>query len=150
MPPSKRFMELTDKMKDIHIRKNAGYAGDCPDAFKNFRESEDFEVSAFKGCMVRMSDKWSRIKSLSKNPKNDMVGESIKDTLIDLANYSIIAYCLYEEEEAMLEKQKIITQKENREESVDENIVSTKKSNLENSNEYSETAVFRGWRGNVG
>jgi hypothetical protein len=140
MPPSKRFMELTDKMKDIHIRKNAGYAGDCPDAFKNFRESEDFEVSAFKGCMVRMSDKWSRIKSLSKNPDNDMVGESIKDTLIDLANYSIIAYCLYEEEEA----EKI------RKESVNESIISTEKTNIENSNEDSQTAVFRGWRRDLG
>jgi nitrogen regulatory protein PII-like uncharacterized protein len=133
-------MELTDKMKDIHIRKNAGYAGDCPDAFKNFRESEDFEVSAFKGCMVRMSDKWSRIKSLSKNPKNDMVGESIKDTLIDLANYSIIAICLYEEEEA----EKI------RKESIDESIISTEKTNIENSHEDTQTEVFRGWRGYVG
>lgn len=140
MPPSKRFMELTEKMKDIHIRKNAGYAGDCPDAFKNFRESEDFEVSAFKGCMVRMSDKWSRIKSLSKNPENDMVGESIKDTLIDLANYSIIAYCLYEEEEA----EKI------RKESVDENIISTEKTNIEDSHEDTQTEVFRGWGDLVG
>lgn len=151
MPPSKRFMELTDKMKDIHIRKNAGYAGDSPDAFKNFRESEDFEVSAFKGCMVRMSDKWSRIKSLSKNPKNDMVGESIKDTLIDLANYCIIAYCLYEEEEAIVEKQKIIVQEEKiRKENINEGTVSTSETRLEDGNEHSETTVFRGRRNNVG
>jgi hypothetical protein len=131
MPPSKRFMELTETMKDIHIRKNAGYAGDCLDAFKNFRESEDFGVSAFMGCMVRMSDKWSRIKSLSKNPNNDMVGESIKDTLIDLANYSIIAYCLYEEEEKI------------RKENVDEGIVPTNETRLEDSNEYFTEEVFR-------
>jgi hypothetical protein len=129
MPPSKRFMELLDVMRDIHVRKNAGYSGDSPDAFSNFRESEDFNVSAFKGCMVRMSDKWSRIKCLSKNPDNDKVGEAITDTLIDLANYSIIAVCLYEEE--------------NRKESVDEGIVCTKTSSIEDSYEHTSPEVFR-------
>jgi len=151
MPPSKRFMELTEKMKDIHIRKNAGYAGDCPDAFKNFRESEDFGIPAFKGCMVRMSDKWSRIKNLTKNPDNDMVGESIKDTLIDLSNYCIIAYCLYEEEEAIKEKKTtVIAEGKIREESVDENIVSTEKTNIEDSHKNTQTAVFRGGRDYMG
>lgn len=138
MPPSKRFMELLDVMKDIHIKKNAGYCGDSPDAFKNFRQAELFGISAFQGCLVRMSDKFMRVANLSKNAEADQVGEAITDTLLDLANYAIIAICLYEEEEKI------------RKESVDENIVSTKESNLKNSNEHPQTAVFRGWRGNVG
>jgi hypothetical protein len=121
-------MELLEVMRDIHIKKNAGYSGDAPDAFSNFRESEDFDVSAFKGCMVRMSDKWSRIKCLSKNPDNDKVGEAITDTLIDLANYSIIAVCLYEEE--------------NRKENVNEGIVCAEESNLRNSKENPQTKIF--------
>ena len=100
MPPSKRFMELLKTMEDIHIRKNAGYAGaDCPDPWANFRMSEMFGIAPFDGCMVRLSDKFIRVANLRKNPKNDQVNESMKDTLIDLANYAVIAICLLEEEE---------------------------------------------------
>jgi len=99
MAPSKRFVELLKKMEDIHTRKNAGYAGcDNPDAFANFRMSEMFGVSPFRGCLVRLSDKFIRIANLTKDSKNEQVGEAITDTLLDLANYAIIAICLYEEE----------------------------------------------------
>jgi hypothetical protein len=95
----KRFMELVQEMADIHIRKNKGYSGDNPDSWANFRMAEMFGVSAFKGCLIRMSDKFIRVSNLTKNPANDQVGENIKDTLIDLANYALIAICLMEEME---------------------------------------------------
>lgn len=132
MPPSKRFIELLEVMKDIHTRKNAGYSGDCSDAFGNFRKAELFGVSAFQGCLVRMSDKFMRVASLTKNSNNEQVGESIKDSLIDLANYAIIGVCLYEEEEEKFRK-----------ENVNEGIVSTSKTRLENSDEHFKTALFR-------
>lgn len=96
---SKRYIELLKQMKDLHIRKNAGYAGDSPDPWANFREAENFDVSTFKGVLIRMSDKWVRMKNLIKNPSNEQVGESIKDTLLDLASYALIAVCLSEEKE---------------------------------------------------
>jgi len=100
MAGNKRYLELLDQMKDIHVRKNAGYAGmDAVDSWANFRMSEAFGVSAFLGCLVRMSDKYIRITNLVKNPKNEQVGESIKDTLIDLAAYALIGVCLLEEKE---------------------------------------------------
>jgi len=98
MPPSKRFVQLLKEMEELHNRKNAGYAGDSPDPFLNFRQAEMMGVSAFKGCLIRMSDKFSRICSLSKNPDNDKVGEAITDTLMDMAVYSLIAICLFEEQ----------------------------------------------------
>lgn len=98
-PNKTRFQELIEKMQDIQRRKNAGYAGqDNPDPWANFRMAEMFGVSAFIGCLVRMSDKFIRIANLVKNPKNEQVNESITDTLLDLANYCLIAICLYEEE----------------------------------------------------
>lgn len=97
---SKRYLELLDQMKDLHIRKNAGYAGDSPDPWANFRLSDAFGVSPFKGVLVRMSDKWIRITNLVKNPANEKVGESIKDTLFDLAAYSLIAIAILEEQDA--------------------------------------------------
>jgi len=95
---SQKYLDLLDKMKDLHIRKSAGYAGqNNPDAWANFRMSEGFGVSAFLGCLIRITDKFIRIQNLVKNPKNDMVGESVRDTLFDLASYALIAICLWDE-----------------------------------------------------
>jgi hypothetical protein len=92
-----RYLQLLEQMKDLHIRKNAGYAGDNKDRWANFRMSTMFGVSPLNGCLVRMSDKFIRIGNLVQNPSNEMVGENIKDTLMDLASYSLIAVCLLEE-----------------------------------------------------
>ena len=93
-----RFLELLDEMKAIHIAKCAGYAGeDNPDTWANFRQAEGFGVSALLGCLIRLSDKFIRVQNLVRNSKNEQVGESIKDTLIDLAGYALIAICLIEE-----------------------------------------------------
>lgn len=96
---SQRYLDLLEEMKDLHIRKNSGYAGDSPDPWANFRMSEAFGVPAFLGVLARMSDKYVRITNLVKNPKNEKVGESIKDTLMDLSAYALIALLIYEETE---------------------------------------------------
>jgi nitrogen regulatory protein PII-like uncharacterized protein len=95
---SEKYLELLVKMRDLHVRKNAGYAGDSPDPWANFRMSELFGVSPFLGVLVRMSDKFIRVSNLVKNPDNEKVGENIKDTLMDLAAYSLIAIAILEEE----------------------------------------------------
>lgn len=97
---SKRYIELLEQMKELHIKKNAGYAGqDNPDPWANFRMSEAVGVSSFKGCLIRLSDKYIRVTNLVKNPSNEQVGESVKDTLFDLAAYALIAICLLEEQD---------------------------------------------------
>ena len=101
---SKRFLSLLDEIRVLHENKNAGYSGNDLDPFKNFRQSELFGVSPFKGCLIRMSDKFSRVASLSKNPDLDLVDEKIEDTLLDLSVYALIAICLYEEEKRKGEK----------------------------------------------
>ena len=94
-----RYLKLLEEMKELHERKNKGYSGDSEDRWANFRMSEEFGVSAFLGCMIRLSDKYIRVQNLIKNPKNEQEGESIKDTLMDLSAYALIAICLLEEEE---------------------------------------------------
>lgn len=85
--------------KDLHIAKNAGYAGaNNPDPWANFRLSKAFGISPVLGVAVRMSDKYIRIRNLKDNPANERVGESILDTLADLAAYALIAVCLLREE----------------------------------------------------
>ena len=95
---SPEYLRLLETMADLHRRKNAGYAGGKADPWDNFRECEDFGVPAFVGVLVRLSDKWKRIKSLQRNPANDQVGESKRDTLMDLAAYALIAVCLLDEQ----------------------------------------------------
>jgi hypothetical protein len=103
-------MDLLEKMRDLHIAKNAGYAGDSVDPWANFRMSEAFGVPAFKGCLIRMSDKYIRVTNLIKNPANEQVGENIKDTLFDLAAYALIAVCLMEEADGIQKQQDISIQ----------------------------------------
>jgi hypothetical protein len=146
-------MELTEEMKELHNRKNAGYAGDSPDPFLNFRQAEAMGVSAFKGCLIRMSDKFSRICSLSKNPNNDKVNEAITDTLMDMAVYSLIAICLYEEKQKKEEENNargitsgnergIINEKTER-------LICSQETDIKNSAEHSKTEVFSGWRADM-
>jgi hypothetical protein len=89
-----KFYDLIDEICELHARKNADYAKDS-DPLSNFRQAEAFGIPAWKGVLVRMSDKWSRIQELSngKTPQN----ESLRDSLIDLAVYSLIAIVLTED-----------------------------------------------------
>lgn len=101
MAASKQLLAMLDEMKDLHRRKNAGYNGDNADPFTNFKACEAFGVPAFRGVLVRMADKWGRIQSLASNPTNEQVGESIRDTLQDMAMYALIAIYLYDEQATM-------------------------------------------------
>jgi len=92
-----QYLKLLDEMKTLHINKNAGYSGDSSDRWANFRLAEVVGVEAWRGAMIRMTDKWIRITNLIKNPSNEKVGESIEDTLMDLASYALIVICLLRE-----------------------------------------------------
>lgn len=98
--PSPAYLALLDEMRDLHIRKSTGYAGDNPDVWCNFRGTEGFGVPAPVGALIRASDKFLRVQSLIKNPAHEMVGEAIEDTLMDLAAYALITICLLREQAA--------------------------------------------------
>lgn len=89
-----KFYELIKEICELHDKKNSDYAKDG-DPLSNFHRAEAFGIPAWKGVLVRMSDKWSRIEELSngKTPQN----ESLRDSLIDLAVYALIDVVLLEE-----------------------------------------------------
>jgi len=98
MAKNKRFVELINELLEMHEQKSAGYAGkDAVDTWSNFKMSEKMGVTPFKGCLVRLSDKFMRVASLARDETNDQCREPITDTLLDLASYALIAICLYEE-----------------------------------------------------
>ena len=94
---SKRFYEILSTIKNLHDAKRHDY-GAKEDIFANFRLSNLAGISPWKGSVVRMGDKYSRICSFIKNGDFKFKEESIKDTLMDMAIYSLITIILYEEE----------------------------------------------------
>jgi hypothetical protein len=91
-----RFYELLKQMKEVHDAKRHDYGNE--DVLANFRYSELAGIPCWKGCLVRIGDKFSRIMNYAKSESLAVKDEKIKDTLIDMANYSLIALILLEEE----------------------------------------------------
>lgn len=78
------FKKITDEMVELTRKKNNDYGGET-DPWKNFREFGEL------GIIVRMSDKWARIKSaLFEKRHLQVADETVEDTIKDLAVYSII------------------------------------------------------------
>lgn len=90
------FSQVLKEMLEMHCRKGADY-GTGEDIFANIRASEEFGIDGWKGSILRANDKMSRLKAffLHGNLKN----ESVEDSLLDLANYAVIALCLYREKQ---------------------------------------------------
>ena len=95
---SKRFYEILDVIKNLHDQKRHDY-GANEDIFANFRLSELSGISAWQGSVVRMGDKYARKSNFIKKGEFKFKEEGIKDTLMDMAIYSLITMILFEEEE---------------------------------------------------
>ena len=92
-----KFYELLDLMAKTHSEKNSDYAIK-DDPLSNLRASERFGIAGYRGNAVRMADKWERFCNLLTKEPN-VKGETIKDTLMDLAVYSLLEIILIEEYE---------------------------------------------------
>ena len=95
---SARFFELLDSIKELHDKKRHDY-GANEDVFANFRLSELSGIPAWQGSVVRMGDKYARMSNFIKKGEFKFKEESIKDTLQDMAIYSLITLILFEEAE---------------------------------------------------
>jgi hypothetical protein len=91
-----QFTELLNKCKEIMSAKNADYSGGDDGPFLNFNQIEMLtkgKITRDQGVLVRMTDKLSRVHRLLEN--NAVVkNETIEDTLMDLANYSLLLILL--------------------------------------------------------
>lgn len=82
---------LCKRMQEITKAKNADYTGKTDDPFANFRRCEQLDICTTEiGFLTRMTDKIARINSLLQNGVAQVKDESIEDTLLDLANYSLL------------------------------------------------------------
>lgn len=87
----KFHQECCDKMIAITKAKNADYTGTDPDPFSNFSRVHSLGICSIEqGFLVRMTDKLSRISSFVQKGVLEVKDESVEDTLLDLANYSLL------------------------------------------------------------
>lgn len=85
------FEDKTELMKEICVNKNHDYTGKNVSPFANFEKVERLGIcSTEQGFLTRMSDKLSRVISFVEQGVLKVEDEKIEDTLIDLANYSLL------------------------------------------------------------
>lgn len=105
--------ECCKKMIAITKAKNADYTGKTEDPFLNFSRVESFGIcSVEQGFLVRMTDKLSRINSFAQKGILEVKDESIEDTLLDLANYSLLLAGYIKSEKLKRSQGAILTQRE--------------------------------------
>ena len=73
--------EVCEEINDLYARKNHDYG----DSFH-----QPFVEEGMAMARIRLGDKFNRFKTLSRGGEQKVNDESIRDTLIDLANYAIM------------------------------------------------------------
>lgn len=88
-------LNILNNMQKVYEAKDNDYSSTgLP--MGNLRKCEDAGIEAWRGCLVRMGDKISRLENFI-NSQEYMVDEKAEDTILDLANYSILMSCLLNE-----------------------------------------------------
>ena len=86
-----KHAEYCERMKKITKAKNADYSGSRNYPFDNFEIVEKLGIATTEtGFLTRMMDKMSRISCILQTGKQHVKDETIEDTLLDLANYSLL------------------------------------------------------------
>lgn len=82
----KQLEEIQTEARELFKKKNADYG----DAFADY---------GTVGVLVRLGDKIRRLQSISKSGITMVEDEKMRDTLIDLHNYSAMAIMLMDEKQ---------------------------------------------------
>ena len=90
MKKYERHSEITKQLNEIYIAKNTDYGDAFGDTFKKL---------GIISAVTRIADKTNRLMSLSAKTEaeRNVKDETIKDTLLDLANYAIMTLIEMEE-----------------------------------------------------
>ena len=77
----KEHQNICNALHEIYVKKNHDYGDSVHDTYEKY---------GLTSVLVRLEDKLNRAKTLSK--KDGLVAdEKLKDTLLDMANYAILA-----------------------------------------------------------
>ena len=90
-----RHERLCRELHELYRRKNADYG----DSFHKTFLEEGYAMSR-----IRLTDKLERFKQISRMGAQQVNDESLRDTLIDLANYAVMTIVEMERGEEWKEK----------------------------------------------
>lgn len=85
-----KFLEYTNHLADVLNQKNLAYG----DSFSKSLDEDGLLV-----LKIRLGDKFNRVSSLIKKNKLKENDESLEDTLLDMAGYSILGLKYLKEHE---------------------------------------------------
>ena len=85
-----RLEEIMNNCLSLYKKKNADYGNSFAEVYKEL---------GFESGLVQILHKVNRIKGIYNNDRAEIENESIRDTLIDLANYSLMTVVEMELEE---------------------------------------------------
>lgn len=79
-----KHKELIDDLHELYVTKNSDYGDSVHDTYKKY---------GLTSFLVRLEDKLNRARTLSRKGTWDrkVLDEKIEDTLLDMANYAILA-----------------------------------------------------------
>lgn len=77
----KKFKQIAEELGNLYEAKNKCY---------NNSFGETYQKLGIVSAVTRISDKYNRLCTLATNPDVDNLGESLEDTLKDMAAYSIM------------------------------------------------------------
>lgn len=90
------FYELLLAMADLHSRKNHDYSGEG-ECFLDLKAASRMGIEPTVKVALRIQDKEARFENFIKNGNLLVLDETAEDTLIDMANFSIIEIILMRE-----------------------------------------------------
>lgn len=94
-----RFKKIASELGDLYAQKNKAYGNSFGESFKKL---------GIISAVTRISDKYNRLCNLATNPSINNLGESIDDTLRDLASYCIMTVIELEKKPNVINQDDII------------------------------------------
>lgn len=76
-----QFKKITQELSELYEAKDKAYGSSFSDTYKKL---------GIISAVTRISDKFNRMCNLATNPGIDNLGESLEDTLRDMASYCIM------------------------------------------------------------
>ena len=89
-PYEQKYMDVINKLKETFLKKNHDYGSSVK---KNYDKFEAYgKNEGLKYVFGRIAEKHDRLENLIYgNHTNQVTDESVEDTLLDMANYAILA-----------------------------------------------------------
>ena len=80
MTDAERFKKITEEMAEVYRKKNKDYGNSFHEVFKEW---------GYPSAGAQIGHKYNRMKTLMTTTETPKVNESLRDTLLDMANYCI-------------------------------------------------------------